>query len=43
LIRGDALVRGWCAHVALDCEPALQKGLKRLKKAEPFWRRPAKI
>ena len=43
LVRGDALVRGWCAHVALDCEPALQKGLKRLKKAEPFWRRPAKI
>ncbi|HYL33657.1 MAG TPA: CHAD domain-containing protein [Stellaceae bacterium] len=42
LVRGDALVRGWCAHVALDCEPALQKGLKRLKKAEPFWRRPAK-
>lgn len=43
LIRGDALVRGWCAHVALECEPALQKGFKRLKKAEPFWRRPAKI
>jgi len=43
LIRGDALVRGWCAHVALECEPALQKGLKRLKKAEPFWRRPANI
>lgn len=42
LIRADALVRGWCAHVALECEPALKKGLKRLKKAEPFWRRPAK-
>ena len=42
LIRADALVRGWCAHVALECEPALKKGLKRLKKAEPFWRRPPK-
>lgn len=42
LIRGSALVRGWCAHMALAGEPDLQKGLKRLKKAEPFWRRPAK-
>ncbi len=42
LIRADALVRGWCAHVAHDCEPALKKGLKRLKKAEPFWLRPEK-
>ncbi|HKR19643.1 MAG TPA: CHAD domain-containing protein [Stellaceae bacterium] len=41
LMRADALVQGWCAHVALECEPALKKGLKRLKKAKPFWRRPA--
>ncbi|HVA35367.1 MAG TPA: CHAD domain-containing protein [Stellaceae bacterium] len=42
LVRGAALVSGWSAHVALECEPELQKGLKRLKKAEPFWRRPSK-
>lgn len=42
LIRGAAVVRGWSAHIALECEPELQKGLRRLKKAEPFWRRPAK-
>ena len=40
LVRATALVRGWSAHVALDCERELQKGLKRLRKAEPFWRRP---
>lgn len=40
LVRGAALVRGWSAHVALEGERELQTGLKRLKKAEPFWRRP---
>lgn len=42
MIRADALVHGWCAHVAHECEPTLKNGLKRLKKAKPFWRRPAK-
>ncbi|MDE2166846.1 MAG: CHAD domain-containing protein [Alphaproteobacteria bacterium] len=40
LVRGAALVRGWSARVAVECEGELQQGLKRLKKAEPFWRRP---
>lgn len=40
LSRGAALVRGWSAHVGLGCERELQKGLKRLNKAKPFWRRP---
>jgi CHAD domain-containing protein len=39
LVRGAALVCGWSAHVAVECESELQRGLKRLKKAEPFWRR----
>jgi triphosphatase len=42
LVRATALVRGWSAHVALECEHEIQKGLKRLKRAEPFWRRAAK-
>ncbi len=42
LMRGLATVRGWSTHVALECEGALQKRIKRFRKAEPFWRRAAK-
>jgi inorganic triphosphatase YgiF len=42
LMRGGALVRGWCGRTAADIEPGLDKRVRRLRRAKPFWRRPAR-
>jgi triphosphatase len=41
LKRAAALVTGWCGHTVTVRVPKLGKRLKRLRQAEPFWRRPA--
>ena len=42
LSRAAALVTGWCGHTVTTRVPKLGKRLKRLRQAEPFWRRSAK-
>jgi len=41
MARGAALVRGWCGRVASEIEPRLGKRIRQLRRAKPFWPRPA--